>query len=82
MATRARELRAGPRPRRRDLTSYAPVLEAERLPADDPERAGRLEAALGDASRAPLAIAEAAAETAELAAGVTPPATRQCAATR
>jgi formiminotetrahydrofolate cyclodeaminase len=53
-----------------ELTSYAPVLEAERLPADDPERAGRLEAALGDASRAPLEIAEAAAEIAALGAKV------------
>lgn len=55
----------------RDLSSYAPVLEALRLPAGDPERSGRLEAALTEASQAPLAIAEAAAEAAELAARVT-----------
>lgn len=54
-----------------DLSSYAPVLDALRLPADRPERAQRLEAALSGASQAPLAIAEAAAETATLAAQVT-----------
>lgn len=53
-----------------ELASYAPVLDAQQLPADDPARAARLEAALRDASRTPLAIAEAAAETAELGAGV------------
>ncbi|HEU0024667.1 MAG TPA: cyclodeaminase/cyclohydrolase family protein [Thermoleophilaceae bacterium] len=51
----------------RELSAYLPVLEARRLPADDPARAATLEAALRDASRTPLAIAEAAAETAELA---------------
>jgi methenyltetrahydrofolate cyclohydrolase len=55
----------------RDMSSYAPVLDAMRLPAAHPERAERLEAALTEASRAPLAIAEAAAEAAELAARVT-----------
>ena len=55
----------------RDLSSYAPVLDARRLPADHPERAQRLEAALTEASRAPLAIAETAAEAAELGARVT-----------
>ena len=49
----------------RELSSYGPVLEALRLPRDDPERAGRLEAALTQASAAPLAVAEAAAEVAE-----------------
>ena len=49
----------------RELSSYGPVLEALRLPRDDPERAGRLDAALTQASAAPLAIAEAAAEVAE-----------------
>jgi formiminotetrahydrofolate cyclodeaminase len=51
-----------------DLTSYGPVLEAARLPADDPARAGALRAALGEASDVPLAIAEVGAEVAELAA--------------
>jgi formiminotetrahydrofolate cyclodeaminase len=55
----------------RDLSSYAPVLEAMRLPAGSPERAERLAAALAEASHTPLAIAENAAETAELAAQVT-----------
>jgi formiminotetrahydrofolate cyclodeaminase len=47
------------------------VLEAMRLPAGSPERAERLAAALAEASQTPLAIAENAAETAELAAQVT-----------
>jgi formiminotetrahydrofolate cyclodeaminase len=54
----------------RDLSSYARVLEAERLPRDDPSRRGRLEQALLEASRPPLAIAEGAAEAAELGAAV------------
>jgi formiminotetrahydrofolate cyclodeaminase len=54
-----------------DLSSYAGVLEALRLPKDQPGRADRLDAALAEASRTPLAIAEAAAETAGLAAAVT-----------
>jgi formiminotetrahydrofolate cyclodeaminase len=55
----------------RDLSSYAPVLEALRLPGDHPERAERLQAALTEASRTPLEIAEAAAEAATLGARVT-----------
>jgi formiminotetrahydrofolate cyclodeaminase len=53
-----------------ELSSYAPVLEAVRLPRDDPARAGRVEEALLEASRTPLAIAERAAEAAELGAAV------------
>jgi methenyltetrahydrofolate cyclohydrolase len=53
-----------------ELSSYAPVLEALRLPGDDPERPVRLEAALSAAADSPLAIAEAAAETVELGARV------------
>ncbi len=69
---RARELRAQALALAdRDMSSYAPVIEARRLPAGHPERAERLETALTEASRAPLAIAEAAAEAAELAARVT-----------
>jgi formiminotetrahydrofolate cyclodeaminase len=69
---RARELRAQALALAdRDLSSYAPVLDARRLPTGHPERAERLEAALTEASRAPLAIAEAAAEAAELGAQVT-----------
>ena len=54
-----------------ELSSYAPVLEARRLPEDDPSRASRLAAALEEASASPLAIAESAAEVAELGAEVT-----------
>jgi formiminotetrahydrofolate cyclodeaminase len=50
----------------RELSSYEPVLDALRGPADDPARPQRLERALLEASRAPLAIAQAAAELAEL----------------
>jgi formiminotetrahydrofolate cyclodeaminase len=53
-----------------ELSSYAPVLEAMRLPKDDPSRAERVEAALLEASRTPLAIAERAAEAAELGSAV------------
>jgi formiminotetrahydrofolate cyclodeaminase len=52
----------------RELRSYAPVLEALRLPAADPERRGRLADALARASDAPLRTAEAAASVAELGA--------------
>jgi methenyltetrahydrofolate cyclohydrolase len=54
----------------RELTTYEPVLAALRLPADDPSREQRLETTLIEASGPPLAIAEAAAETAVLAAQV------------
>ena len=68
IGTRALELRAlalelGDR----ELRSYEPVLTALRLPADDPERAGLLDAALSDAADAPLAVARAAAEVTALA---------------
>jgi formiminotetrahydrofolate cyclodeaminase len=68
---RGRELRARALElAQKELSSYAPVLEALRLPEDEPERRGRLEAALSAAAESPLAIAEAAAETAELGARV------------
>ena len=47
------------------------MLEAQRLPRDHPEREARVAAALGEASQAPLAIAETAAEAASLGAQVT-----------
>ncbi len=50
----------------RDLSSYAAVFDAMRLPRDDPSRSGRVEEALLEASGPPTAIAEAAAEVAEL----------------
>jgi formiminotetrahydrofolate cyclodeaminase len=51
----------------RELSAYAPVLEASRLPKDDPSRAERLSKALSDAADSPLEIARTAAEVAELA---------------
>jgi methenyltetrahydrofolate cyclohydrolase len=54
-----------------DMSSYAPVLEALRMRPDHPERAARLEDALTEASRVPLAIAETAAEAAALGVGIT-----------
>jgi methenyltetrahydrofolate cyclohydrolase len=54
----------------RDMSSYAPVIEAMRLPAGIPDRDERIAAALAEASHTPLAIAEAAAETAQLGAQV------------
>jgi methenyltetrahydrofolate cyclohydrolase len=54
----------------RELTSYGPVLAALRLPRDDPSREQQLESTLTQASEPPLAIAEAAAETAVLAAQI------------
>jgi methenyltetrahydrofolate cyclohydrolase len=53
-----------------ELSSYAPVLEALRLPRDDPSRGERLRAALLEASRSPLEVAELGAEVAELGADV------------
>jgi methenyltetrahydrofolate cyclohydrolase len=71
IAQRARELRAHAVDLAdRDLSSYAPVLEAQRLPEGTPDRAERVAAALGEASQTPLAVAEAAAEVAELGARV------------
>jgi methenyltetrahydrofolate cyclohydrolase len=50
----------------RDLSSYATVFDAMRLPRDDPARSDRVEEALLEASGPPAAIAEAAAVVAEL----------------
>jgi formiminotetrahydrofolate cyclodeaminase len=69
VADRARELRARALELAdRELSSYAPVLEAQRLPPDDPERAARIASALTKAAQAPREIAEVGAETAALAA--------------
>ena len=51
-----------------ELHAYEPVLEALRLPHEDPRRAERVDAARTKASESPLAIAEVGAEVAELAA--------------
>jgi formiminotetrahydrofolate cyclodeaminase len=50
-----------------ELHAYDPVLEALRLPRDDPERAGRVRDARDAASQSPLEIARVGAELAELA---------------
>ena len=68
---RARELRAEALElAERELTAYAPVLEASRLPKDDPTRGERLQSALSGAADSPLEIARAAAEVADLASGL------------
>jgi formiminotetrahydrofolate cyclodeaminase len=70
-ASRASELRARALElAEHELSSYAPVLEAMRLPHEDPGRAARVDEALLEASRTPLAIAEGAAEVADLGAAV------------
>ncbi len=51
-----------------DISSYAPVLEALRLPQAAAGRDAQLARALAAAAEVPLQIAEAAAEAAELAA--------------
>ncbi|HEX4805822.1 MAG TPA: cyclodeaminase/cyclohydrolase family protein [Conexibacter sp.] len=51
----------------RELGAFAPVLDALRLPTEDPARPARVDAALSEAAESPLAIARAAAEVAELA---------------
>ncbi|HEX5145424.1 MAG TPA: cyclodeaminase/cyclohydrolase family protein [Conexibacter sp.] len=55
----------------RELTAYAPVLDALRLDKDDATRPQRIEAALSEAAESPVAIARTAAEVAELAAEAT-----------
>lgn len=68
VAVRARELRgAALELGDHELHSYEPVLAALRLPADDPQRAAQLEAALSAAANAPLAIARCAGEVTALA---------------
>jgi methenyltetrahydrofolate cyclohydrolase len=51
-----------------ELHAYEPVLEALRLPREDPARADRVRAARDTASESPLEIARVGAELAELAA--------------
>ena len=68
LRTRAGQLRAlALELAERELHAYQPVLDAQRLPPDDPARAERLERALSDAADSPLELARAAAELAELA---------------
>jgi len=51
-----------------ELHAYEPVLEALRLPREDPGRAERISAAQAVASESPLEVARIGAELAELAA--------------
>jgi methenyltetrahydrofolate cyclohydrolase len=51
-----------------ELHAFLPVLDALRLPRDQPDRAERIAAARAEASRSPLEIARVAADLAELAA--------------
>jgi methenyltetrahydrofolate cyclohydrolase len=51
----------------RELSAYGPVLEAARLPKEDPERRARLDQALSEAADSPLEIARLAAQVEELA---------------
>jgi methenyltetrahydrofolate cyclohydrolase len=51
----------------RELHAYEPVLEALRLPHDDPDRGARLQHARAGAAEPPLEIAQVAAELAGLA---------------
>jgi methenyltetrahydrofolate cyclohydrolase len=51
-----------------ELGAYQPVLEALRLPREDPDRAARIEAARLKASDSPLEVAQLAADVSELAA--------------
>jgi methenyltetrahydrofolate cyclohydrolase len=53
----------------RELSAYGPVLEALKLPATEPGRQSRLTAALSTAADPPLALANVAAELADLALG-------------
>jgi formiminotetrahydrofolate cyclodeaminase len=66
---RAAELRARAlKLAERELTAYIPVLEASRLPKDDPTRREKLDRALSDAADSPLEIARVASQVAGLAA--------------
>lgn len=51
-----------------ELHAYEPVLEALRLPGEDPARDGRVSDAREQASQSPLEVARVGAEVAELAA--------------
>lgn len=71
VAPRAAELRAqAVHLAEAELHSYAPVLEALRLPVSDERREPLLREALSSASAAPASLAGVGAELAELAAGM------------
>lgn len=54
----------------RDAAGYGRVIEAYRLPREDPQRKDAIRSALSGAADPPLALAAAAAETAELGAEI------------
>ena len=70
LADRAESLREGVAPlAQADAAAYGRVLAAYRTPGDDPDvRRERIRGALSDAADVPLAVAEAGAELAEVAA--------------
>lgn len=71
IAERARKLRAiALELAEQELRAYEPVLDAQRLPRDDPSRADRIANALSVAADSPLAVARGAAELAGIAAEV------------
>lgn len=73
VAARGTELRAALlRAAQDDERAYLPVLEAMRLPREQADRSQRVRSALAVAAQPPLAVAEAAAEIAALAASVRP----------
>jgi methenyltetrahydrofolate cyclohydrolase len=51
-----------------ELDAYQPVLDALRLPRDDPDRVARIDAARTKASESPLEVAWVASDVAEMAA--------------
>jgi formiminotetrahydrofolate cyclodeaminase len=68
-AERARELRVRALELAEiELHAYEPVLDALRLPREDPHRADRVRVAQDEASKSPLEIAQVGDELAELAA--------------
>ena len=71
LAARALELQERARPLgQRDGEAYAGVLEAQRLPADHPDRPEALRAALSEATDVPLEIATIGAAVLDIAADV------------
>jgi formiminotetrahydrofolate cyclodeaminase len=60
----------------RDADAYPPVLDALRLPEDDPDRPEAVRGALSTAAAVPLQILESAAQVAELAAAASAATTR------
>lgn len=66
----------------RELEAYAPVLAAQRLPREAPERERRMHTALAEAAETPMEIARVTAEVAELAADAAAGGNPHCPETR